>query len=69
VEGGKVDGNRGTAVVPTIDLIETAYLGGRRWEREVWGDKRLELIGRRVDEWSEKGKNRRDKRELRLLQN
>jgi hypothetical protein len=33
------------------------------------GEKRNDLLGRRVDEWSDKGKGRRDKRELRLLQN
>lgn len=48
-------------------MIETAYLPERVMERPNLAKLREDLLSRQVDEWNDKLKYRRDKRELRLL--
>lgn len=55
--------------VPKVDLIETAVLPQGGIELEELTRKREALLARRVEEWDERVKNRRDKREIRMLTN
>jgi hypothetical protein len=55
--------------MPKVDLIETAVIPQRGIELEELTRKREALLARRVEEWDERIKNRRDKREIRMLTN
>lgn len=55
--------------VPETDLLEAAYLSAFSLAFSDICKKREEILKRRVDSWSESGKGRKDKREIRMLCN
>lgn len=48
--------------IPKVDLIETAYLALFPLNRSTLAQKREELLLRRVGEWSQTMKSKKDKR-------
>lgn len=52
-----------------MDLIETVDVSGLSIGRDELLRKKESLMLRQVEQWNEKVKNRRDKREIRMLNN
>jgi hypothetical protein len=48
--------------IPTVDLIETAYLPLFSMERDELAKKRQELLLRKVGDWNQTLKGKKDKR-------
>jgi hypothetical protein len=48
--------------IPTVDLIETAYLSLFSMERDELAKKRQELLLRKVGDWKQTLKGKKDKR-------
>ena len=55
--------------IPETDLLETAYLPAFSLAFSDICKKREEILKRQVGNWSESGKCKKDKREIRMLCN
>lgn len=55
--------------IPETDLLETAYLPAFSLAFADICKKREEILKRKVGDWSDSGKGKKDKREIRMLCN
>ena len=55
--------------MPETDLIETAYLPSLHLSHDSLAEKKEELLNRRVGNWNDFVKGKKERREIRMLGN